>query len=1237
MDNLEYFDLPVSGLAPKLPPKESAGADTATCETPLNPATPVRPPIPPKTSKHARQLQDSQDTLLNNFYLEENGNDLRRDRNKLSLNISGLNQSDLENSNLSLTGYRNTNLNDNQPYIRRDFSSSPERKLSVSSDISDKVNKFEALANSPETSRETSPKNLWFYKDGLRTPTTPPPVSSKMVLNLIKSEPPPPDTMPDSRPHHISTAQLTLSPRSARAKINSESEMAKSVSSLAVTLSNGSHMTTSFTKKSSDGDIDSMSRSLGSLSFNNSNSYSPLKLSSLASEGDFKSDNPMNNNSIPSPKYPERPHNPPPIPPSRIKNCTTNISTNLALPVLAPNSSKPPPPPLPPKQSKEKTPPPRPVSKELKLDDILSMCAEYERQIEAEQKEAYALSPFQQTPIVEIESEAATATSIKTEKPANVTIDSVQSPSLGPLSPSSPGSTLQPPRIKTNGSLPRDGKRLPSPSRSLPPNSPHLFSNSENEISGIFTFEKQSCVNNPGSPVLASSFTRLGSIIPPRSPLENCNGSPSNTLSTPVTGQHQISHQTTPCNSSSTPNGYLTHPSSASPRTRIRTTLGRSSLCSQNSSSETLKETSSANNSPAHTMRTNQAINSPTQFSLVDYQGGKEGMADTDKSKEELYIEAKEILALVSQSPTESPSSTGPRKPPRSKHDFLDDKPNVDVMPSSEAHNRLLIGTVMLSKNSISGTHIKSPESLTPQITAEYLKIERTKALEEVNKAAKEIAELSIAIEEAERSVDLEKSLIGAEKSGQEAEVEKMVKHIEKLKEKESQLTQNLKSWRIKNNAEIVKARGRLENAESELDRLEERQKTCENLNTDEEMELLEKIKKSHEHLEAERRIFEDLEFKHMEEEAGMEAEIEDVSREVNETQQSIDIAETTVNEMEHQKLEISVNQDISIMQEKRDNVGKQLEREKEKLTDLEKKLRQLLTITNSHRSSEDSGTITWSDEETVHMQDSTTKVHGVWSRNHMNSAGSDHSSESTSDLPQDSTDSQSPSPAAVRVRRNRAAIPTPSPENLSQRPRRSSKKLSSVDILSSCDESRPLSTDTARWSGGGDLTDASSWVGGVLRRGASSRAGQRPLTRYLPVTTQENFDLRSHIETAGHQIELCKHIILNSCSCRGYLNKMGARFKSWNKRWFVFDRNKRTLVYYADKSENKAKGGIYFHSISEVYVDHQNAKSVSQRVTFCMKTNDRKYYLMAPSPEAMRIWVDVLFTGAEGYLEFQD
>ena len=55
------------------------------------------------------------------------------------------------------------------------------------------------------------------------------------------------------------------------------------------------------------------------------------------------------------------------------------------------------------------------------------------------------------------------------------------------------------------------------------------------------------------------------------------------------------------------------------------------------------------------------------------------------------------------------------------------------------------------------------------------------------------------------------------------------------------------------------------------------------------------------------------------------------------------------------------------------------------------------------------------------------------------------------------------------------------------------------------------------------------------------------------------------------------------------------------------------------------------------MYVDHLNeVRSPNPAVTFCMKTSDRTYHLMAPTPEAMRVWVDVLFTGAEGYMEFQ-
>uniref|UniRef100_A0A8C3J5H2 PH domain-containing protein n=1 Tax=Calidris pygmaea TaxID=425635 RepID=A0A8C3J5H2_9CHAR len=130
-----------------------------------------------------------------------------------------------------------------------------------------------------------------------------------------------------------------------------------------------------------------------------------------------------------------------------------------------------------------------------------------------------------------------------------------------------------------------------------------------------------------------------------------------------------------------------------------------------------------------------------------------------------------------------------------------------------------------------------------------------------------------------------------------------------------------------------------------------------------------------------------------------------------------------------------------------------------------------------------------------------------------------------------------------------------------------------------------------------------------------------RPLTRYLPIR-KEDFDLRLHIESSGHSVDTCYHLILTEKMCKGYLVKMGGKIKSWKKRWFVFDRMKRTLSYYvgeslhcptpcptalspsprpptpspvvitgsfprADKHETKLKGVIYFQAIEEVYYDH--------------------------------------------------
>ncbi|KAF6728774.1 Pleckstrin homology-like domain family B member 2 [Oryzias melastigma] len=145
-----------------------------------------------------------------------------------------------------------------------------------------------------------------------------------------------------------------------------------------------------------------------------------------------------------------------------------------------------------------------------------------------------------------------------------------------------------------------------------------------------------------------------------------------------------------------------------------------------------------------------------------------------------------------------------------------------------------------------------------------------------------------------------------------------------------------------------------------------------------------------------------------------------------------------------------------------------------------------------------------------------------------------------------------------------------------------------------------------------------------------------RPMTRYLP-NRKEEFDLRAHVESCGHSLDTCPFVILTEKMCKGHLVKMGGKIKSWKKRWFVFDRLKRNFCYYIDKHETKLKGLIYFQAIEEVYYDHLRSatKSPNPSLTFCVKTHDRLYYMVAPSPEAMRIWMDVIVTGAEGYTQF--
>ncbi|KAM4600904.1 uncharacterized protein phldb3 isoform 2-T4 [Polymixia lowei] len=142
---------------------------------------------------------------------------------------------------------------------------------------------------------------------------------------------------------------------------------------------------------------------------------------------------------------------------------------------------------------------------------------------------------------------------------------------------------------------------------------------------------------------------------------------------------------------------------------------------------------------------------------------------------------------------------------------------------------------------------------------------------------------------------------------------------------------------------------------------------------------------------------------------------------------------------------------------------------------------------------------------------------------------------------------------------------------------------------------------------------------------------------RGLPLFLSANFDLRAHVESLGHGVAGCAGLRMTSRRCAGFLTKRGGRVKTWRRRWFLFDMDHRRLAYYTDCDERKLKGVIYFQAIEEVYYDHLRTANTSPRpsLTFCVKTYERLFFLVAPNPEAMRIWMDVIVTATDEHSRY--
>ncbi|XP_027488943.1 pleckstrin homology-like domain family B member 3, partial [Corapipo altera] len=135
------------------------------------------------------------------------------------------------------------------------------------------------------------------------------------------------------------------------------------------------------------------------------------------------------------------------------------------------------------------------------------------------------------------------------------------------------------------------------------------------------------------------------------------------------------------------------------------------------------------------------------------------------------------------------------------------------------------------------------------------------------------------------------------------------------------------------------------------------------------------------------------------------------------------------------------------------------------------------------------------------------------------------------------------------------------------------------------------------------------------------------------PATPPPEPDLLCALRARGHRPEAVGGLWVLGGSLRGPLTKMGGRIKTWRRRWFHLDPHRRVLAYYGDQAQTKLKGVIYFQAIEEVWYDPGRVagKSPNPRLTFCLKTYERLFWLVAPSAEALRIWMDAVLTLTRG------
>ncbi|XP_031564822.1 uncharacterized protein LOC116300167 isoform X2 [Actinia tenebrosa] len=136
----------------------------------------------------------------------------------------------------------------------------------------------------------------------------------------------------------------------------------------------------------------------------------------------------------------------------------------------------------------------------------------------------------------------------------------------------------------------------------------------------------------------------------------------------------------------------------------------------------------------------------------------------------------------------------------------------------------------------------------------------------------------------------------------------------------------------------------------------------------------------------------------------------------------------------------------------------------------------------------------------------------------------------------------------------------------------------------------------------------------------------REPRKRFVvPQPIQEKYNnLQEYLHGTGVNFSTENTVKITDKLCCGYLVKQGKIHKSWRKRWFVLDLEKKCLAYFESEKSQHPKGAINYQSIVEVH-RHKRSSKKKKDFKFDIVTPERTYAIETPNEINMNIWLACL------------